>query len=297
MSAVTPPIRVADDTAQSPKVLWTSDLALYLLLAVLVLAAWLASRLGVFHAGDRAGYWLGVAGVTAMLLLFGYPMRKRLRFMRGWGKAKWWFWAHMTLGIAGPLLILLHSTFRIGSVNAAVALYSMVIVALSGVVGRFLKLRVHAGLHGEVSSLQELQRRAGFMQDDVRSRLHFAPRVEERLLAFEQYALHDAQGPSRTWRQLLVLPWRQAVTLASCELELNRALRRIASRRALAAEDIARRERHARRLVRRYLMAVMRVAQYSAYERVFALWHVAHVPFVYLLVASATVHVVAVHAY
>jgi len=30
---------------------------------------------------------------------------------------------------------------------------------------------------------------------------------------------------------------------------------------------------------------------------VFALWHVAHLPFVVLLVISAVVHVVAVHAY
>jgi hypothetical protein len=29
----------------------------------------------------------------------------------------------------------------------------------------------------------------------------------------------------------------------------------------------------------------------------FALWHVAHIPFVYLLVLSAVVHVVAVHMY
>ena len=35
----------------------------------------------------------------------------------------------------------------------------------------------------------------------------------------------------------------------------------------------------------------------TAFERVFALWHVAHLPFVYLLVISAVVHVVAVHAY
>jgi hypothetical protein len=42
---------------------------------------------------------------------------------------------------------------------------------------------------------------------------------------------------------------------------------------------------------------VVRVAQYNAYERVFALWHVAHLPFVYLLVISAVVHVIAVHAY
>ena len=42
---------------------------------------------------------------------------------------------------------------------------------------------------------------------------------------------------------------------------------------------------------------MVRVAQYTAYERVFALWHMAHLPFVYLLVISAIVHVIAVHAY
>ena len=47
----------------------------------------------------------------------------------------------------------------------------------------------------------------------------------------------------------------------------------------------------------RYLDAVVRVAKYMAYERLFALWHIAHVPVLLLLVASAVVHVVAVHAY
>jgi hypothetical protein len=42
---------------------------------------------------------------------------------------------------------------------------------------------------------------------------------------------------------------------------------------------------------------VVRVAQFTAYERLFALWHVLHVPFVYLLVLTACFHVFAVHAY
>jgi hypothetical protein len=61
--------------------------------------------------------------------------------------------------------------------------------------------------------------------------------------------------------------------------------------------ELQRRERRARRLAAQYLDAVVRVAQYNAYERVFALWHMAHLPFVYLLVISAVVHVIAVHAY
>ena len=62
-------------------------------------------------------------------------------------------------------------------------------------------------------------------------------------------------------------------------------------------DEVHQRERRARKLIDRYLDAVVRVAQYTAYQRLFALWHLAHLPFVYLLVISAVVHVIAVHAY
>ena len=55
--------------------------------------------------------------------------------------------------------------------------------------------------------------------------------------------------------------------------------------------------RHARRLIDDYTGAVLRVAQLAAYTRLFSLWHVLHVPFVFLMVLCAIAHVVAVHAY
>ena len=45
------------------------------------------------------------------------------------------------------------------------------------------------------------------------------------------------------------------------------------------------------------LRSIQLTAQFSAYERLFSLWHVLHIPFVYLFVFSAIVHVVAVHTY
>ena len=57
------------------------------------------------------------------------------------------------------------------------------------------------------------------------------------------------------------------------------------------------RARRARELVDDYFNAVLRVAQLAAYTRLFSLWHVLHVPFVFLMVLCAIAHVVAVHAY
>ena len=44
-----------------------------------------------------------------------------------------------------------------------------------------------------------------------------------------------------------------------------------------------------------YVDAVCRAAQLSTWERLFSLWHLVHVPFLYLLVLTGIVHVVAAH--
>ena len=273
------------------------DLLLYVMLIALVAAAWVISRQNWFTANDDTSYWIGVAGGSMMLTLFAYPLRKYLRFMQGLGKVKSWFWLHLFLGIAGPWLILVHSTFRIGSLNAGVALISMCIVVLSGVVGRFIYVRVHRGLNGERMSLDELRERAGLVESDARSRLHFAPIVEAHLIAFEQRELQARPVWTTYLRQVAWLPVQKWVAYRRCTVEVRERLQQLAVGLKWSEQELQQRERRARKLIDRYLDAVVRVAQYTAYERVFALWHLAHLPFIYLLVISAVVHVVAVHAY
>jgi hypothetical protein len=273
------------------------DLLIYALLALLVAAAWQVSQLKLFNASDNVSYWIAVVGGSMMLALFSYPLRKYVRFMQGVGKVKWWFWAHLVLGIGGPWLILVHSSFHVGSLNAGIALYSMIIVVVSGVVGRFIYVRVHRGLNGEVMSLNELRDRAGMVESDARSKLQFAPDVKCRLLAFELSELRSRPNWPTHLRQVTVLPLQRRIVYQRCASELRGRLRELSSKQGWSPNDLRRRRRRALRLVDRYLDAVVRVAQYNAYERMFALWHLAHLPCVYLLIISAFVHVIAVHAY
>ena len=232
-----------------------------------------------------------------MLMLFGYPLRKHFRFAQSWGRMKWWFWLHMALGITGPWLILLHSTFHVGSLNAGVALYSMIIVALSGVVGRFIYRHVNKGLRGEEIGLQELQVFAGQHRDDARSRLSFAPDVEARLKAFEQKQLSATAGWGTYFRQAFWLAVQRRQVYRDCNVALQPPMLMLAKEKSWSNDELKMQHRRALKLVRKHLDAVVGVAQFTAYERLFALWHVAHIPFVYLLVISAIVHVIAVHAY
>ena len=83
------------------------------------------------------------------------------------------------------------------------------------------------------------------------------------LLAFEESELKARPGWQTVLRQTAVLPWRQWFIYRRCVAELREPLRRIAEQRGWGAADLAKRERQARKLVRRYLNNVVRVAQFQ----------------------------------
>jgi hypothetical protein len=265
--------------------------------ALLVACAWTLSRWSGYTAGSRAGYNLGLVGVIMMLLLFLYPLRKHLRFMHGFGPAKYWFSLHMTLGILGPLFILVHSRFHVGSINAGIALTCMSLVASSGIIGRFIYTRIHHGLYGRRANLKELRELAGLNSKEVQSKLAFAPQVEAALTGFEAALATPQRNPLRSVWTFATLWLRGRAVYFQCAHELNRLYRIHAREQGWDRVKYRRRLQAAKRLVSTYLRGVQRVAQFNTYERLFSLWHVLHVPLVYMMVFSAIAHVVAVHMY
>jgi hypothetical protein len=262
-----------------------------------ILLAFAIGRSGWFTPGDNVGYYIGLVGGVMLLTLLLYPLRKHVPFFRNWGKVKGWFSVHMVIGICGPVLVLVHSTFHMRSVNASVALICMLVVAGSGIVGRFLYTKVHRGLYGERLNLQELQRQTGSESAEIRSRLHFAPAVEKRLADFQSSVLQQRGSLLVDFLHACTVSTRGYATYRRCAHDLRISLEATAAARGWDKPKLRRRLSAARGLVKAHLDATRRVAQFSTYDRLLQLWHVAHVPLVYLLVISAVAHVVAVHMY
>lgn len=273
------------------------DSILLALVVLLVVAAMAVARSGLFTAGSDLGYWIGVAGGVLMLLLFLYPLRKRVRALKAMGSTKFWFAVHMTLGIGGPLLIIVHSTLRFGSVNAIVAFVSMSLVAASGIVGRYLYARIHHGLYGRRASLAELSAQAGLNQEAVRSKLAFAPQVEARLAAFAARAERVGRDGLAHPLRFFALGFVAVAERRRCMAEVTALLRKRALAQGWPDDKLAQRIRSRRTLIGAYFRALERVTRFGAFERMFSWWHVLHVPLVYMLVFSAIAHVVAVHMY
>lgn len=268
-------------------------------LAALVLLGALGflSTRGYYTPGSDFGYYMGVVGGVMMLTLLLYPLRKHVRFLQSTGSIRHWFRMHMMLGIVGPLLIIFHSTFTIGSLNAGVAMLCMVLVAGSGVLGRFIYRRIHHGLYGRRATLDEMQSDLGMREGEVRSKFHFAPGVEARLKAFGEMAHQHPPGVLRGIWRFLTLGLRARHARIRCMRELKAILVRKAASRGWERAKLRRRLRAANHMLKTYLDTARNAAQFHTYERMFSLWHVLHVPFVFMLVISGVVHVIAVHMY
>ena len=110
-----------------------SAFPIFLLLVIAVVGGgWVFREELRIESESGFGYWLGVAGLSCVGVLLIYPLRKRIPGLGFIGSIPAWFHFHMSLGLLAPALILFHAGFRIGSVNAAIALASMLVVAGSG---------------------------------------------------------------------------------------------------------------------------------------------------------------------
>jgi hypothetical protein len=266
--------------------------------AVIVLVLWV----GWINRDDNSltpesgvGYWLGIAGSGLMLLLLLYPMRKRIKALRAIGSVAFWFRTHMILGVIGPLLVLLHANFRLGSINSNVALVAMLVVAISGVVGRYLYGKIHVGLYGHKAEASEILADADALKEAIGADLPVAGRVVEKLGAFARLG---TVAPGSVLTGFLLLPvvgvranivrWqliadaRQVIAIEGRRLGWSRKMRR----RQLARVT---------ELVTLHVAAVRKAAAFAFYERLFRLWHVFHLPLFFLLVIAAAIHVFAAH--
>ena len=249
-----------------------------------------------YKPGVGFGYYLGLVGGVMMLLMLLYPVRKHMQFARSWGPLRYWFMLHMIFGIGGPVLVLFHTTFHVRSLNAGVALYSMLLVAASGIIGRFIYKRIHHGLYGRKSNLEELQHAVDANQDrvsKVNTVLMEATGIGVKLKQFRMMAIDQSQGlPTRAWK-FMTLGWQRRNLAAHCRKELRRAVAYLAKTQGWNSQQQEQHYHEAAQDAEEYLSAVQQAAQFLSYERLFRLWHILHSPFVWLLGISGIVHVIA----
>jgi len=237
---------------------------------------------------EGLGYFLGLIGGIVMLLAMAYSMFKYVPVLRSKFKLKSWLNFHIALGLIGPLLVYVHSTFRIGSLNGGIALISMSLVLLSGIIGRFLYSKTHYGLGGRKAKLGELHK----LLNDENSHIH-----SQHLNEFTKRVMrHSTSLIQATW-ELISYGIRWRWTYFRVKREMLSKLKQLAQENNLSKKELRKQRHIIKRQLRNYLALLHKVALFKLYERFFAFWRHAHVPLLYLLLASGIMHVIAVHMY
>jgi hypothetical protein len=187
-------------------------------------------------------------------------------------------------------VITFHSSFKFSGI-AGVAYWIMVIVALSGVVGRYIYAQIPRTLNSAALSLQEANELSVRLAAQLKNLGILAPRDIDKLLqlpdmrraanmsligALWQMMLLDVAFPFRVWRLRQKMIWSHGRwwSMVGFGRSVNTQLER-----AIAT-------------AREQAMLTKKILFLSKSNRMFNLWHIIHRPFSYSFAVLAAIHIV-----
>jgi hypothetical protein len=237
------------------------------------------------------GLRLGMFGFFMFLLIYLYPLRKRWAWLGRQGSSRHWLDFHVLLGLTAPIVVTFHSSFKFSGI-AGVAYWIMIVVSLSGVVGRYLYAQIPRSLNFAELSFKEAQEQSAALaaqlqtlgiltQKDIASvvRLPDLQQAERMSLlgALGKMLFFDLAFPLRVWRLRQKMLWshsRSVFAIAGFRHSENLALER------------------AIRLAREQTLVSKRILFLSKSHKLFQLWHIVHRPLSYSFALLASIHVI-----
>jgi hypothetical protein len=238
------------------------------------------------HAALRAsgfvGQSFGIAGLLLFLFMWLYPLRKLFGARRALGSVGSWMRFHTVVGLSLPVLIAVHAGWRFRGL-IGLGYFAMLIVSLSGIVGRYLYTRIPRSRGGLELSRDEIGSKRRSLVTEIAAALGADPQEVEQALTAT--AAPEARGGT----------WSTMRSLVTSDIARIRAVRRLRARWSAPRGGGPRIERatldRAVRLARDEIRLSQQVALLDATHRVFRHWHVAHRPVSVTALLAVLVHV------
>jgi Fe-S-cluster-containing hydrogenase component 2 len=237
-----------------------------------------------YRAGPGMSIWAGLIGASLMLIAAIYPIFRRIKLFRWMASNTMWFDFHLMAGTVGPMFIALHSALKLDTWVSA-AFWSMVIVVISGFLGRYLYTQIPELASGV--ELEELDHERAFQAARTRYPVGMAE-IDRELSELRARAQKVAMSPS----VLYALFWLLKQDIGRVPL-LNWDIRNVFRRGRLKAcnvEDRRVRKDLARRAARMIIIARRQVVAPKA-QLLLNSWKKVHVPFTILLTGFSAVHI------
>ena len=230
--------------------------------------------------GGSLGHTLGIVGSSLMVIMLGYSIRKRARFLRNAGRLRTWLDFHIFCGVIGPLLVILHSSFKVQGL-VALSFWSMIAVALSGVLGRYLYLQIPRTRAGDELTLAQVEEQRRELTRHLREDLQVP---EEALRELDEISRAGVSPQAPLLPLLLRLPF----SALALRWRLSGYRRRLRQDLQQAPRPVL---REILRAVRQKAVLERRLVLWSRLQQLFHYWHVIHKPFAIVMYLFMIVHI------
>jgi hypothetical protein len=225
------------------------------------------------------GHGFGIIGTLMMIVGVGvYMIRKRYRKFFNIGYLKHWLEFHIFLCSVGPVLVLYHTAFKFGGI-VSVSFWSMVLVVLSGVVGRFIYLQIPRTIQGQEISINELNSIKEKLAIKIRSVLS---EDSTTLLGFEKIASAERY---KTFHLSAAIGF-----IIKDYFETRRVMRMFKTRIKLLGIGKSERKEIVK-AARSEIVIARRIALLRTFHKLFHWWHIFHLPFAITMFVIMIIHV------
>ena len=225
------------------------------------------------------GHGLGIIGTLMMIVgVSVYMIRKRYRKFFNIGYLKHWLEFHIFLCSVGPVLVLYHTAFKFGGI-VSVSFWSMVLVVLSGVVGRFIYLQIPRTIEGQEISINELNSIKDKFAIKVRSVMS---EDSSTLLEFERVSSADRY---KSFRLITAVGF-----FIRDYFDIKRVIRMLKMRMKLLG--IGKSEKYELiKAAKSEIIIARRIALLRTSQKLFHWWHIFHLPFAITMFVIMVIHV------
>jgi hypothetical protein len=237
-----------------------------------------------FRPSGIVGQTAGFVTLALFLFLWLYPIRKRLRFLSWTGSLGRWLDVHVVVGLLVPVIGAVHAAWRFEGL-IGLGYGAMLVVALSGVIGRYLYMRIPRARDGLALTREEVAAERRRLLGEIIGATPLSADVVLRLLA-------PGAGPASG--NLL----RTVARMAADDVRRRLAIRRLRKewKKARGAPPDRALLRRVSGLARREMALSQQIRMLDQTNRVFRFWHAAHRPFAATAFFAVAVHVIVVVA-
>lgn len=230
------------------------------------------------YVGQTAGF----LSMAIFLYLWLYPLRKKFRWLEFTGTLAGWLDVHVVAGILIPFLAAIHAAWHFTGL-IGLGYGSMLVVCLSGFVGRYLYVRIPRSRSGLEMSLDEINAQRQALLQRIVAATGIGEEMVDKLLAADTVP-YQGLGPVRTIVRMVLDDFRRSRSARRLRRRWKEASGgRAAANRAVFSEVL--------RLARREMALGQQVRMLDATHRVFRYWHVAHRPFAMTALVAVVLHV------